>query len=321
MIDFARMKPTKGDQNSEDAHTAALSICLIVDFDITRESARSCEQRLVESYMRVVFAVPEHLEFMRSGTPSEPLLAEAATQFLNAGAALTSNAPDMLVNLLTQGFLARGERGELIGHLLWTLAHDAAINASVASERSDPSKLIYHQPVLFLDWLKALIVPRWHSVILKATPIADPKGLTLEEAFQDVYLNFSHFMRADDYDVIGPKLLWISLLCGYLYQCADNQESIDFAAALHHGGLGTPVSAGNTSHMNGRLKNHAIFTDVLFNPHVGGPPINNLPTFSLVHDVGLPENRVYSHASIPGKNLCGDNRTENIHVRHYEIHI
>jgi hypothetical protein len=110
--------------------------------------------------MRVVFAVPDHLEFMRSGTPSEPLLVEAAAQILNSGKKFTHEAPDLLADLQGQGFLARGERGELVGRLLWTLAHDAVI---VASEKPAEHEPIYHQPILFLDWLKALIAPRWHS--------------------------------------------------------------------------------------------------------------------------------------------------------------
>ena len=40
----------------------------------------------------------------------------------------------------------------------------------------------------------------------------------------------------------------------------------------------------------GQIKNRATETDVLVNPHVGGHPIKHLPTFSIVHDVGLREN-------------------------------
>lgn len=321
MIDFAKIKLTKGDGTNEDAKIAATSIRIIIDFDITRESARTCEQRLVESYMRVVFAVPDHLEFMRSGTPSEPLLAEAAAQFLNASGKFADDASDLLVNLLNQGFLARGERGELIGRLLWTLAHDAAINKHATPKESDPRELIYHKPILFLDWLKALVAPRWHPIVLETKPIADPNGPTLENAFQGVYLNFSHFARADDYVVIGPELLWISLIRGFAYQCANNQESTDLVAAMHHGGLLAPISAKNTSPMNGQLKNRETRTDVLINPHVGGKPVNDLPTFSIVHDVGLPVNGVYSYPSVPAKDLRGEGRTKNIHLRHYQIHI
>jgi hypothetical protein len=226
----------------------------------------------------------------------------------------------MLAKLLSQDFLARGERGELIVRLLWTLAHDAAINEENGVKNPD-SQLIYHQPVRFLDWLKALVAPRWHPVVLKAKPIANPDGLTLEEAFRDVYLHFSHFARADDYKIICPQLLWISLTRGYAYQCADNQKATDLVAGLHHGGLKAPICAENTSPMNGQVKNRVTPSDVLVNPHVGGTPINNLPTFSIVHDVGLQENNVYPHPSLPAKFLRGDNRTPNIHIRHYQIHI
>jgi len=320
MVDFAKVKLTKGSTTKEEAVIAAISLRIILDFDISRDSARACEQRLVESHMRVVFAIPDHLEFLRSGTPSERLLAEAAAQFLNAGPKFMHEAPDILANLLNKGFLARGERGEMVGRLLWTLAHDAAIDQCGVGENSD-SQLIYHRPVRLLNWLKALIAPCWHSLVLEAKPVADPNGMTLEEAFQDVYLNFSHFARADDYTVICPQLLWISLIRGFAYQCADNQKSTDLITAMHHGGLEAPICAENTSPLYGQIKNRATETDVLVNPHVGGHPINHLPTFSIVHDVGLQENRVYSHASLPAKSLRGDGRTENIHVRHYQIHI
>ena len=320
MVEFAKVKLTKGSTTNREAVIAAISLRIILDFDISRDSARACEQRLVESHMRVVFAVPDHLEFLRSGTPSEPLLAEAAAQFLNARPEFTHEAPDILADLLNNGFLARGERGEMVGRLLWTLAHDAAIDQCVVGENSD-SQLIYHRPVRLLEWLKALIAPSWHSVALEAKPVADPNGMTLEEAFRNVYLNFSHFARADDYMVICPQLLWVSLIRGFAYQCADNQKSTDLLTAMHHGGLETPICAENTSPLHGQIKNRATETDVLVNPHVGGHPINHLPTFSIVHDVGLGTNQVYSHPSLPTKSLRGEGRTENIHARHYQIHI
>jgi hypothetical protein len=268
-----------------------------------------------------VTTTPEHLEFMRSGTPSEPLLAEAAAQYLNEGKHFEHDAPDILVDLLNQGLLERGQRGELVGRLLWTLAHDAAINNHNDSERSHPRQVVYHRPVLFLDWLKALIAPKWHSTVLNAKPISDPDGLTLRDAFRDVYLHFSHFAKADDYNIIGPDFSWMSLVRGFAYQCRPYQPSTDLFAAMHHGGLNSSICARNTSPMYGQLKNRTTFADVLLNPVVGGRANNNRPTFSIVHDLGLSVNRVYSHNVIPAKRLRGDGRTENIHLRHYQIHI
>ena len=165
---------------------------------------------------------------------------------------------------------------------------------------------------------KALIAPRWHSLVLEAKPVADPDGMTLEKAFEDVNLNFSHFARADDYTVISPKLLWVSLIRGLAYQCADNQTSTDLIAAMHHGGLEAPISPESTSPLYGEIRNDATKTDVLVNPHDGDRPITDLPTLSIVHDVGLQKNQVYSHPLLSAK---GIDCTENIHVRHYQIHI
>ena len=144
MVRFAMMKLTKGTED-KDALIAAISVRIILDFDFSRDSARVYEQRLVESHMRVIFSVPDHLEFLGSGTPSEPLLAEAAAQFLNADSTLFRHkAPEILADLLKDGSLARGERGEMVGRLLWTLAHDAAIDQCRVGKWSD-SQLIYHQ--------------------------------------------------------------------------------------------------------------------------------------------------------------------------------
>ena len=47
MVDFAKVKLTKGSTTNEEAVIAAISLRIILDFDISRDSARACEQRLV----------------------------------------------------------------------------------------------------------------------------------------------------------------------------------------------------------------------------------------------------------------------------------
>jgi hypothetical protein len=271
--------------------------------------------------MRVALAVPYHREFLRGDTPSEPLLAEAGAWLLNDGIDFETKAPNLLAELLGKGLLARGERGEMVGRLLWTMAHDRVIRTSDTRDQSIPGQPVYHKPIRFLDWLKALINPRWHTVVLNAKPIADPNGQTLEDAFKDAYLNFSHFARAGDSGIISPDRQWITLVRGMCYQCVDNQRSTDLFGTIHHGGLGAPISQQNSSSLHGQIRNRTVVTDVLANPHVGGTPVNNLPIMVLVQDVGIQQNKVYPHESIPAKKLRGTNRTENIHMRHYQIHI
>lgn len=305
---------------AEQARIAALSIRIMLDFDVARESSRNYEEKLVETHLRVAYAVPSHREFLRAGTPSEPLVAEAAAQILNDNDSFQHDAPDMLARLLEGGLLARGERGEMVGRLLWTIAHDLVIRDRKLRSY-DPYDLIYHKPILLLDWLKALINSRWHNDMLNAKPVSDPNGLSLEEAFKDVYLNFSHFVKAGDYGIIDTDLQWTPLVRGMAYQCADNQKSTDLFVPAHHGGLDAPIGPSSTSPIYGQIKNRVKVTDVVLNPHVGGTPINKLPILSLIHEVGLEKPNVYPHAPMPAKELRGGaTRSENVHMRHYQLH-
>ena len=319
MLDLAKMKLSCGEPTSEQAQVAALGLRVILEFDIAREIARAYDEKLVDSYMHIAFVVPAHREYLRRGTPSEPILAEASAHLLSDGCSLASRAPDLLAQLLANGLLARGERGELVGRLLWTIAHDHAIQKLGSIDKPE---LRYHQPILVLDWLKCMISPRWHSVVFEAKPVADPDGMTLREAFQGVYLNFSHFVRAGDYAIIGPKHLWMALVRHMAYQCADNQQSTDLVAPAHHGGPEAHICIENTAPIFGQIRNRQTSSEFLLNPCVGGEPKNNLPTLSLIHELGLQEAQVYPHPSVPAKQLrpIGD-RKPNIHLRHYQIHI
>jgi hypothetical protein len=291
----------------------------MLDFDIARKISRAYEEKLVEAHLRVAYAIPSHREFLRGGTPSEPLLAEAAALILNDNNRFQYDAPDMLAKLIERGLLTGEERGEMVGRLLWTIAHDLVIHAH-KSGYYDPHNLMYHRPILLLDWLLALINPRWHNNILNAQPIGDPGGLALKHAFKDVYLNFSHFAKAGDHGAIHTDIQWTPLVRGMGYQCSGNQNMASIFVPAHHGGLDAPIGPDCTAPVCGQIQNGTQVTDVL-NPHAGGAPINKLPILSLVHDVGLGEPNVYAHPPIPANEWRGATRTENIHVRHYQIHI
>ncbi|KAG8993200.1 hypothetical protein FRB94_010956 [Tulasnella sp. JGI-2019a] len=88
LLDFARTKLTLHDPDGRDdyksalqlrmAQLAALSIRLLPPLDPSRQYARDLEENLVANHMRIGFSVPKHREHIRTGTPSEPILAEAA---------------------------------------------------------------------------------------------------------------------------------------------------------------------------------------------------------------------------------------------------
>jgi len=317
MIEFAKMKLlSEGDDKKHNAQVTALSIRIILDFGVSR-AARKYETMLIESHLRVAYVVPQQ-RFLRGGAPSEPLLAEAAAQLLNAKEGIQVLAPDVLRSLLPREVLANWGRVGTLGRMIWTIAHDIAIQNS-SHDGSDPSKLVYHQPILLVEWLKSMVNSRWHRNILDAKPIADPDGLTLEEAFEDVYLHFTHFVRVHDHSIISPDQLWYGLVRGLSYEYAQDKWSTSVALPALHGGLDAFISAENTAIVYGQYKNRGDRTKFLLDPHIGGAPRNDLPTLSLVHDFGFVTANVYSYSTLGLKKAIVAG-AKDIHRRHYQLH-
>jgi hypothetical protein len=56
-----------------------LSTHLLLEFEPRQESPLLMEFSLVVGHMQIAYSVPKHGKYLRLGTPSEPILAEAAT--------------------------------------------------------------------------------------------------------------------------------------------------------------------------------------------------------------------------------------------------
>ncbi|KAN0081435.1 hypothetical protein V8E55_009059 [Tylopilus felleus] len=233
-----------------------------LDFDASREIGRTTEIQLVESYMRIIFAVPNHREYMRTGTPSEPILAEAAALLLNARTnRMQELAPTILNVAFERGFLARGERGELPSH----------------------NYLEFHKPIRVLDFLRSLFHKDYWDVILNARPMGDTNGFTLSKAFKKAYINFSHFMDAVDGSVDFEKVYWL-LLRGAALGFQRNQRSIDFLTPILFGSPdSTPLSRSNTSVLQAQVKNCDRLESVFVDPTL---VVSNHPVLSIVHELG-----------------------------------
>jgi hypothetical protein len=249
----AKLNPKQDFFQDELAQFACLAIRIGLDFDASREVGRKTEIELVESYMRIVFAVPEHREYMRTGTPSEPILAEAAARLLNKESTpLNELAPNILKVAFQRGFLARGERGEMVARLLWTLAHD---QVSRNNRKPDLDVVQFHKPIRVLDFLRALFHEGHWTKIRDARPMGNEDGPTLSEAFHDAYVQFSHFMDAVDHN-IELKQVYRLLLRGAALSCQRNQKSIDFLTPILFGSPdSTTLRRSNTSVLQAQIKN------------------------------------------------------------------
>jgi hypothetical protein len=228
IINFAQMKlmahvPGGG---SEDGYLAALSVRLLLEFEPRRVATVEAENCLVERHLRIAYSVPAHREYLRSGTPSEPIIVEAAARAL--GHRLL---PQMLSKHVDSGLIGKGERGELVARLLLTLAHGSAVkNALRGQPKSKP--LHFSTPVPVMTFLCALFSDQFIDSILNCRPDNEHDGKTLREAFEGAYVHFTHFAKAGDSSVVSDNQAWVELCRGIAWQCHDQLPSIDMLTPI-----------------------------------------------------------------------------------------
>lgn len=213
---------------------AAIVACLDVRFLLSHDHYKKLplaeEQMQISSNLRYLQVIPAHQEFLYSGYALEPLVAEAAANILHLEKPENvRNIIQIADRLFNHYFKAKGERGEFISRFLLTVAHDKAV---VSYPLMDP-QMIYSKPVRVIDFLKCLFVEDHHSDLLRAKPeqmIKDEK--TLENAFENAYINFTQFCRAADDRVCHVSFAWQGLVRGVAIQCCGNQKGVDIVIPI-----------------------------------------------------------------------------------------
>ncbi|KAH7338588.1 hypothetical protein B0J17DRAFT_657735 [Rhizoctonia solani] len=297
VLGFAANKLTaqESPQHVSQSELAALSVRIGVTFESTTQAAREAESQQVESHMRVVYVIPEHREYMRTGTPSEPVLAEAAAAYLSPisnDSGISIAGPRILSENCIKGFLARGERGELCGRLLVSIAHDiAVVETRVEIEKSLVDRRVrYHRPVPVLAFLRALFADEHHATILEATPVTYKEGKPLKDAFKEAFVCFSHFGLAADSAMLDAKCLRTALFRGAAIQAKDNQVSIDAVIPIHIGPITSLITTETTSAINLQFKNRKSTEACSVNRSITIPDPHQ-PVISIVFELGeeLPD--------------------------------
>jgi hypothetical protein len=223
---------------------------------------------------------------MWSGYPSEPVLAEAAARLLNrTSTGIASLAPQILEWALNKGFVARGERGELVVRTLFTVAHDLAI----LQQYPNVSVRRFHYPVRLLTFLEQLLAPDiWH-VVRNARPFhAYPGDPSLETAFHNAWLNFSHFIQLGDHSSFSLGCASELLKRGAAIQAYDNQYGVDGALPIFFGDPSkTTIDISQTSLVQYQVKNAATSIRVSPEPDIAGRSKANRPIISIVMQLGV----------------------------------
>ncbi|KAF8344090.1 uncharacterized protein EI90DRAFT_3149527 [Cantharellus anzutake] len=291
VIPFARDKlMAQGDEVKVfHSRVAALGVRIGITFDNTTQASRITESELVESHMRVVYAIPEHREFMHTGSPSEPILAEAAARCLNDpldGRGIELQGPEILAQACEKGLLAKGERGELCGRLLVTIAHDIALKQSHSVPKKPSPDPYFHRPVPVVDFLKALFAKPFDAMVLEAKSVTAKADIPdLQTAFANAYVFFSHFALAKNSEMLSAPNLAVALLRGMALQAKDNQKSIDAVIPVHMRHAAEPISLKSTSVINLQFKNReeAEYCRVSRGITV---PDNTMPVISIIFELG-----------------------------------
>jgi hypothetical protein len=132
----------KDKPQTDAARLAVLSTCLLLEFEPHQiVTAQLAKEKQVASHMRIVYSVPHHREYMRSGNPSEPILAEVAAK-LHANWGLEESL-HYLVRIVGP-LVGKKERGKLAARFLLILAQ---------SQFPIKGTIKYTHPIGVLDFL------------------------------------------------------------------------------------------------------------------------------------------------------------------------
>lgn len=322
VLQFATNKlyPNDGSDGST-AKLAALGIRLGLTFNPSTVSARKLESSLVEYYMRVVMAVPKHREFMWTFAPSEPILAEAAGRGCN----VIQDGLQLLNGYFGDGVLARGEREEVLGRMLWTGAHDEALESEVRPSGFAGAR--FHLPVKTINLLTNLFHPDLHDMILKAKPLGNPDGPELQDAFQNSFVFFSHFACAKNQEMLRVDNMYTGLVRGMAFYGQATQQSIDAVIPIHMGKTTDRISPSTTSAINIQFKNRDDCRKVYIDRSITIPNDQN-PTLSVIMHLGDPGEGgcstpelvvIQNPKDIPPEVLSDDSYPKGRDDHHYSI--
>ena len=242
---------------------AALSFRLSLDPCMHNSDTLPLIGTAVNSHMRVVISIDEEAGTMHTITPSEPIIAKVAMEYLCAEYNWATSITTLVRELLGKGLIEKGLKGELYARLLLILAHDwvrcrkrqvSLLNReppqepqSISSRTPNPeSSPKFMKSFTVKDFLEALYVKGYH----KSINVVDPQILGAR-------MNFTHFVPA--YANLSPQdlpdLLSDLLRRSAALQLAPNQPTYDMLLPIYFGGENEPLDPSKCGCVMIQVKN------------------------------------------------------------------
>jgi hypothetical protein len=214
------------DDDKRMARMAVLDVQLSLGYEPRREKVKLNEATLVESYMRIAYSIPKDCEYLRSGYPSEPLLAEAAARQLWTWRAKNPFVVvDTLTTILETGLLDRGELGELTGrHLLLDAYHRAVEKEQ--SQRDPTSPPNFSAGCHLVTFIDMLYNDECAQTVLDSTP-DNMDGISFKEVFRDARVCFTHFGQMADDTGVTSAAAWVAFVRHMGIICRHGERTVD----------------------------------------------------------------------------------------------
>ncbi|CAG8634926.1 15468_t:CDS:2 [Acaulospora colombiana] len=181
-------------------------------------------QELVERHMRLIVRLNANLQTIMTNAPSEPVLAEASIRLMRL---LTRFRPvKALQQLFEDPLHTKGERGEFIAALLLLLARDEAQQEQEGGCAKIPVTKL-------LEKLLGEEVLKFYPNV--STP--EKEAMTLEDAFKDTYVHFTHAIIVQGQRAPGKDKIWLVVARGGLLICATDQWGFDLLIPVVQGDI------------------------------------------------------------------------------------
>lgn len=218
--------------------TSILDVLLTFAFEPDCVRTDDIEAEMVKSHMRIVYSIPEHRAYSRSGYPSEPLLAEAAAQQLWVFQKLEKERKnitsfDIMVEMLDYTHLVDhslidlGQRGELMMRMCLVRAYMDGVLAELGDQATEFG-IIFSRGCKLVTFIKELFAPEHTENVLAAVPDNIISATTFSEAFEDSMVRFTHFVKAGDEFALTTAGLYAAFARGAAFIAQQNQKYVDF---------------------------------------------------------------------------------------------
>ena len=191
------------DNTTGEGKLAVIDSAITLNYEPLQERNRALHEELVSGHARIIFAIPKHREYMRSGYPSEPILAEAANQILHDWEC-KRNPVHVIINTLIHynHLLSEEDMGKMVARSIMSDAYRHAVTKEAGSDRVNFSAGCSAEA-----FVKEMFVEKHAEMILKSEPDNIENGQSFGKTFENAVVRFTHFITIAT-NCTSPKQNW-----------------------------------------------------------------------------------------------------------------